>query len=172
MDVALSPGVLQPHGPSIKLPSFKETFAALRGLLKMGDMTNTEESNYLSYRFKGGTMTALANSYVGLFSTSPTEAGTGGVELTAGTAPGYARLVMAQADWGAVSAGEPSLISNSAQKNFVAASADWPTVVAIGLFDASTAGNLLYFKVLGTSKTVNNGDTAKFNAGALQVGVG
>lgn len=165
MDVALNPGILVPAPGAVKLPSFKR----LRDLLlRMGDMTNTEEANYLGYRFKGAAMAQLTNSYIGLFSASPGES-TAGTEISGN---GYARLTMAQADWGAVVAGEPSLISNSAQKNFAVATADWATILAIGLFDAATVGNLLYFKVLGTSKTVNNGDTAKFNAGALQVGVG
>lgn len=166
MDVALSPGIMVPAPGAWKLPSFKKLLKDLQML--MGDMTNSEESAYLSYRFKGGAMTALANSYVGLFSASPGETG-GGTEISGN---GYARLAMAQADWGAVTDAEPSTIANAAQKNFAQATADWATILSIGIFDASTAGNLMYFKVLGTSKTVNNGDTAKFNAGALIVGVG
>lgn len=161
--------VLEPWQPNIHLPSFKELVRVFRDIMLMGDMTNTEESNYLTHRFKNGTaMSQLTNSYIGLFSASPGETG-GGTELSGS---GYARLNMVSTDWGAVSAGEPSTIANSAQKNYATATADWLTALAIGVFDASTVGNLLFFKTLATSKTVLNGDTAKFNASSLAIGIG
>ena len=163
-----APIVLEPYAPNIHLPSFKEMKRFFERML-MGDMTNTEEANYLTHRLKNGTaMGQLANSYISLYSASPGETG-GGTELSGS---GYARMAMAAADWSAITAAEPSTIQNSAQKNMAAATADWATALAVGLHDASTAGNLLFFKVLGTSKTVNNGDTPKFNAGSLVVGIG
>jgi hypothetical protein len=42
-------------------------------------------------------------------------------------------------------------------------------VVALGIFDASTSGNLLAWADLTTSKLVGNGDTPSFAAGDLDV---
>jgi len=52
---------------------------------------------------------------------------------------------------------------------WVTASADWGTVVYMAIMDASSAGNVLYHGQLTLAKTVNNGDTFKFNAGDLDV---
>jgi hypothetical protein len=42
-------------------------------------------------------------------------------------------------------------------------------VVAVGIFDANTAGNLLAWADLATNKTVNNGDTPSFAVGELDL---
>jgi hypothetical protein len=86
--------------------------------------------------------TALANVYFGLFSVAPTmPAGTGGTELTSGTAPGYARIAVPAASLSAASGG---VLQNGTAITMAAASGTWPTAVAWGLWDALTAGNLLW----------------------------
>ena len=57
--------------------------------------------------------------------------------------------------------------SNGTTITFPTATADWGTVVAVGIFDAATNGNLLFWANLTTSKTIQNGDTAQFAAGSL-----
>jgi hypothetical protein len=48
--------------------------------------------------------------------------------------------------------------------------ANWGTVTHFGIFDALTAGNLLFWAALTASKVVNSGDAApKFLAGALTI---
>jgi hypothetical protein len=59
--------------------------------------------------------------------------------------------------------------SNSNAITFPQASGTWGTVVALGIFDASTSGNLLAWADLTTSKLVGNGDTPSFAAGDLDV---
>jgi hypothetical protein len=39
----------------------------------------------------------------------------------------------------------------------------------MGLFDASSAGNLLAYGDLTTSKTVSNGDVFRFNASSVTI---
>ena len=41
--------------------------------------------------------------------------------------------------------------------------------VAFGIFDAATAGNLLYWADLTVSKTVGSGDTAEFAVGDIDI---
>lgn len=108
-----------------------------------------------------------AGIYVGLFTAAPSDAG-GGTEVTGGS---YARVAVTQADasWDAP-AGTPRATQNAAAITFPAPTANWGTVTHFGIFDASTAGNLLYWAALATSKTVNNGDAAPYFAiGALDI---
>lgn len=103
--------------------------------------------------------------FVGLFTAAPTDAG-GGTEVTGGS---YARVAVSQADgsWAAPS-GTPSQTSNSAAVTFPAPTASWGVITHFGIFDASSAGNLIAWQILAQSKTVNNGDAApSFAIGAL-----
>ena len=97
---------------------------------------------------------APANLYVALFTTMPAYDGTGAVEVSGG----------------AISNGaNGDQVSNSADASFPTPTAGWGTVLGYGLYDASSAGNLIAFNTLtGGSKVINSGDTpVKFAAGAL-----
>lgn len=108
--------------------------------------------------------TKPTNTYAALFTVAPAQSG-GGTEVAA--ANGYIRQ---QITWGAASA---RVISHTADIRFPAgvanASGNWGTVVAIGIFDALTSGNLLLFGTLSASVTVNSGDAFKLVTGALTV---
>ena len=58
-------------------------------------------------------------------------------------------------------AGTSGTTSNNSAIAFPAATADWGTVVAVGIFDASTGGNLLFFGSV-TSQSVPNGVAYSF----------
>lgn len=90
---------------------------------------------------------------------TPSDAG-GGTEVTGGS---YARLVTT-GKWASASAGS---ITTSADLDFGTASASWGTIVAVGLLDASTVGNFLWWGPLSASKTINSGDAFKIPAGSL-----
>lgn len=113
--------------------------------------------------------------YVALFTVSPTDAG-GGTEVTGGS---YARVAVTSslANWAgtqgagttAASSGTSGQTSNNNPVTFPSPTANWGTVVAVGVYDAATGGNLVAWGALTTGKTVNNGDAAPtFAAGALQ----
>jgi len=106
--------------------------------------------------------------YVGLFTALPGEDGTGGTEVSGG---GYARQQVTQADanWSDPTAGTQGEVDNVADVDFGAATANWGTIVGVGIFDASSGGNLLYFAALTADKTVDNGDSFKFAAGELNI---
>jgi len=113
--------------------------------------------------------TPPANWFVGLSTTTPTEAGANFTEPAVGA---YARVSTADADWGAASATAPVLKSNTSVITFPTASASWGTVTHVGLWDASTAGNLRMWGVLGTAKLIGIGDTASFAIAALVLKLG
>lgn len=100
---------------------------------------------------------APATVYLGAFTAAPNDAG-GGTEVAGGS---YARKAVA------LTAPAGGQISNSAQVVFDDATADWGTITAIGLFDASAGGNLLGWATLGTSKIINSGARLVVDAGAF-----
>ena len=121
-------------------------------------------SNYLENALVNATLrntayTSPSAVYVGLFTTDPTDAGSG-TEVSGGS---YARQA---ATFAAPSDGASS---TSADINFPQATDNWGTVTHFGIFDASTTGNLLYHGALTTSKTIETGDVFKISSGNLTV---
>lgn len=108
----------------------------------------------------GKTSFTMPTVYVGLYTATPSDAG-GGTEVSGGS---YARKSTAGSDWAAASSGSTS---NAAVITFVTATGSWGTVTHFGLFDAASAGNLLEWAALTTSKTIGNGDVASFPIGNL-----
>ncbi len=125
------------------------------------------ETTILNSVLRGAAFPAwtTGSHYVALFTAAPTDAG-GGTEVTGGA---YARVAVARATgtWAAPS-GTPSATSNAAAITFPNPTANWGTVTHAGIFDASTAGNLLAWTALGTSRNILNGDNApSFAAGVI-----
>lgn len=118
--------------------------------------------------------TGPATLYVALFTANPTDAG-GGTEVTGGS---YARVAVTSslANWAGTQAaasttastGTSGTTSNNGAITFPAPTANWGVITGVAVFDAVTAGNMLFYSALTVSKTVNNGDAApSFAAGAL-----
>lgn len=88
------------------------------------------------------------------------------VEVSGG---GYARVSVASGDWAAATGTAPASKNLNATKTWTA-TANYGEVVAWGLYDASTSGNLVCFGPVTNSAgtatyvTVNNGDTFGFDA--------
>ena len=125
----------------------------------MAGFSDYLELEVLDHVFGGASFTAPSTIYVALYTVAPDDTG-GGTEVSGG---GYARQSMA---FGTAASGS---ISNSGSVEFPTATADYGTVVAMGLFDASSAGNLLAYGDLTTSKTVSNGDVFRFNASSVTI---
>ena len=111
-----------------------------------------------------------ASLHVALFdgtgSPAALEAGTLTGEITGGS---YARKQVGAAT--GLDFDDPVLTgvtANDADITFTTATATWGTVTYVAVMDASTAGNVLFHATLTVAKTVNNGDTFKFNTGDLQ----
>jgi hypothetical protein len=127
----------------------------------MAGFSDYYENKVIDHMLRNQAFTPPATVYVGLYTAAPTDAG-GGTEVSGGS---YARQAVTLA---AASAGATQ---NSADITFPTATADWGTIVAAGLFDAASAGNLLAWNNLTASKTVNSGDTFKITAGSLTISV-
>jgi hypothetical protein len=59
--------------------------------------------------------------------------------------------------------------SNNAAVEFPTATGTWGTVVAVGVFDALTSGNLLAYGNLTASKTIASGDVFRVPSGDLDI---
>jgi len=129
-----------------------------------GSKADYLEDELLDHVLGGADYTRPATVYIALFTVAPTDAG-GGTECTGGS---YARKDVTNnaTNWPAASGGAKA---NGTEIVFVEATASWGTVVAFGIFDAVTAGNLLYWADLTTSKPIDNGVTDKFAIGDLDI---
>jgi hypothetical protein len=136
-------------------------------------------SNYtrdaiLNHMFRDATFTKLGTVYVALASADLTAANVTANELTIGTG-GYARIAVGttNSDWNApATSGERRMISNTGTLSGGTASANLNggnPIGFFGIYDASTAGNLIAFGALGTPKTILSGDAISIAPGALQL---
>jgi len=127
----------------------------------MAGFTDYTEDLVLDWLLTSGSATRPTAWYVALYTVAPTDTG-GGTEVS-GTS--YARTAVTFS----VSGTSPATAANSAAVEFPEAGGSWGTVVAAGIFDASSAGNLLAYANLTTSKAVDTGDVLRFNTSALTV---
>ncbi len=127
----------------------------------MAGFSDYLEDKVLDHVFGGNAYTAPATLYVALYTVAPTDTG-GGTEVTGGS---YAR----QSGTFTVSGTNPTTASNSAAIEYPTATADYGTVVAVGILDASSGGNLLAYANLDTSKSVTTGDVFRFDTGDLDI---
>lgn len=124
-----------------------------------GNLSNYLEDKLIDHFLGTTTFTKPSAVYVALYTVAPTDAG-GGTQVTGGS---YARQV---ATFTASSGGATSNDSNIDFANMPAA-----TVVAVGIFDALTSGNLLLWGTLTTNKTTDAGDTLRIATGDLDISI-
>lgn len=127
------------------------------------NMSNYLAAALLNSIFRGQAMTFPTNVYVALYTSDPTKNDTG-QEVTGG---GYARQQVVFSS--PVEEDGKQVIRNSADVVFPVAEADWGTVTHVGIRDAATGGNLLYFGPLNVPRTILTGDRARFLTGQLEL---
>lgn len=142
----------------------------------MSEFSNYLENAILNLTLKGkntdgsttvtsGTSTSadpaisVGTTYLALYTTTPSDAG-GGTECSY---TGYSRETIS---WGTVGSGS---VASDAEISFDAVTGSSITATAVGVFDASTSGNLLYWTALSASKTLNVGDVLSIASGDLTV---
>jgi len=121
-------------------------------------------SNYaenLALKFLLGVNTAATRPsahFVALFTTNPTDAGSG----TEVSGTYYARTAVAFTV-------TDDTATNTAAVTFPAAGSNWGTVSHIGIYDASTAGNLIFHGSVTTAKQIDSGDTFTISTSNLSI---
>lgn len=127
----------------------------------MAGFSDYLEDKVLDHVFGGNAYTAPSTLYVALYTSAPSDTG-GGTEVSGG---GYVR----QTATFTVSGTNPTTASNTGAIEYPTATANYGTVTSVGIFDASSSGNLLAYANLTASKVVSTGDVFRFNAGDLDV---
>ena len=120
--------------------------------------TNFLETEILDHVFGGSAYTAPATHYLALYTAAPSDTG-GGTEVSGGA---YVRQTVAFTTSG-------DTTSNTAAIEFPTASASWGTVSHVGVFDASSSGNLMAYAALVTSTTIGSGDVFRVPLGDLDI---
>lgn len=125
----------------------------------MAEMSNHLENALINATLRNTSYTSPATVYISLHTADPTDAGTG-TEVSGGS---YARQ---SATFAAPSNGASA---TNADVTFPQATGNWGAIGWIGIWDASTTGNLLYHTALDASKTIDTGDIFKIASGSLTV---
>ena len=125
----------------------------------MSELSNHLENKFLEITLKGGTAYNVATPYLALFSTDPTDAGSG----TECSWTNYARQAMT---FGTVSNGS---VSSSGTITFPAVVGANVTITHIGIYDASSSGNLLYHTPLDLAKTLSVDDVMSVASAGISV---
>lgn len=121
-------------------------------------LSNTFETRVLTWLFTGDAVTRPSSLYVALFTSNPAEDASG-TEVSGGA---YARQSVTFTVSG-------NTASNTAAIEFPTATASYGTVTHVGVFDASSAGNLIAYAALTTSKAIDTGDVMRIPASDLDV---
>jgi hypothetical protein len=125
----------------------------------MSAISNYLENALINAVLRNIPYTSPSAVYLALYTSDPTDANTG-TEVTGGS---YQRQ---QITFGAPNDGT---VSNSNEILFPVATANWGTVTHIGILDAATGGNLLFYGAVTTPKTISTNDQLKINAGDISI---
>lgn len=132
----------------------------------MSAMSDFLEQNLGDHVLNNNTYTSPNPIFIALFTSATTDAG-GGTEVTGGS---YARVSVDSSvtdQWNTPTTS--GLFNNINALTFAQATANWGTVTNTAIYDASSGGNSLLHGALTASRTVNNGDTFEFAAGAFDI---
>lgn len=133
----------------------------------MAAKSNYLESALLNHVLRNTAYTSPTTVYVGLLTAVPTDDSVAGTEVSGNAYARQAATFSAPAASGGT--GSPRRCQNFETITFpVATPAGWGTITGFGIYDASSAGNLLYWADI-TDKTINAGDTAQFAANSISV---
>jgi len=127
----------------------------------MAALSDYAEKLLLDWMMTSGSATRPTAWYVALYTAAPSDSG-GGTEVSTG---GYTR----QSVTFDAASSPGGTTSNSGEVSFTASGADYGTVTHMGIFDASSGGNLLWHGALTASKTIADGDTLTFAVGNIDL---
>jgi hypothetical protein len=122
-------------------------------------ISNYLENALVNAVFRSVQYTSPASIYVALYTSDPTDANSG-AEVSGGA---YIRKAITFA------APVDGVASNSADILFPVATTNWGTVTHIGIMDALTGGNLLFYSPITTAKTISTDDQLKIATGDVTI---
>ena len=113
--------------------------------------SNFLETEILDHVFAGAAYSAPSTKYLALFTA-----------VADGEAGGYARQTVAFTTSG-------NTTSNNAAVEYPTATANYGTVTHVGVYDASSSGNLMAYAALSSNKTIETGDVFRVPSGDLDI---
>lgn len=122
-----------------------------------GSASDYLENKLIDHSLGTTTFSKPTTVYAALYTVAPSDS-SAGTEVTGGS---YGRQSIT---FGSASSGSAS---NDANVDFNGMPTC--TVVAVGILDASTSGNLLYWGTLASSRSVTSGDSVRIATGSLTV---
>ena len=136
-----------------------------------------EISTYLAHALLNHAFRATSytrpSTYVALTASELADADTdiSAKEVSGGS---YARVLVninggASPTWDLAAGTTPTEVDNTHQIDFPTATASWGTVVAVGICDALTLGNLLFYDNAMVDQAVGSGDDVNFPVGQLDI---
>lgn len=125
----------------------------------MSAASNYTENLALKWLLTTDAATRPTAWYVALFTTDPTDAGSG----TEVSGTNYTRKTVA------FSVTDDTATNSGAVTFDAAGSGGWGTITHVGIYDASTSGNLLFHGAVTTSKTIEEGDTFQISTSNLTI---
>lgn len=125
--------------------------------------SNYLENEILDHVLGGGDYVRPATVYIALSTADPTEDGSG---LTEPSGNNYSRLSVTNNATN-FPAASGSNKANGVDFTFATPSGTWGLITHFAVFDAASAGNMLYYAALTTPKTINSGDEVLFPAGDM-----
>lgn len=133
----------------------------------MSAFSNYLEGKIADVTLRGTAYTSPGQVYLALFTSDPTDAGSG----TETTYTNYTRITCGATPSSAFTAVDSNgMTQNGATITFPAVGGASPVVITHwGLFDASTGGNLLYHGAMTASKTLDPSDVPSFPSGSLKI---
>lgn len=131
----------------------------------MGAFADYLEDEILDHIFGVGSWSAPGTIYVGLSTTTISDAGG---NITEPSGNGYARVSKTNdgTTWNTSSGGT---VTNKIAITFPEATGSWGTVTDFFISDNNTGGNILVYGALTASKAIGTGDTASFAIGDLSI---
>lgn len=113
------------------------------------------------------------DTYVALCTATVSDSDTGST-ITEPSGGSYGRVQVnenggASPTWDLATGVSPATVDNTHEVAFTTATGDWGTVVAVAIVDAASDGNILFYDNDMTDQPVDNGDTAKFSAGDIDI---
>lgn len=130
------------------------------------NITDYLRTALLNHALGVATFTPPTTVWAGLFAALPSTSAGGGTEVSAAD---YLRVATT---WNLAAVGS---ISNSLQIRFPASGltqSSWGAALGLGLFDAPTSGNLLFYGPLSAQVTLSLGDEVSIGPSNLTIGLG
>lgn len=130
-----------------------------------GSFANYLEDEILDHIFSAATWTPPETLYVGLSTSTISDAGE---NITEPSGNGYARVAVTNnaTNWPAASGGAKA---NGVAIEFPKATGSWGTITDFFISDANSGGNILCYGALTTSQAVSTDNILKFPIGDLDI---